>query len=142
MGPCPVLPVYESTPVLNRCVPKPFQEVTEAILNNFYGLLNSWDTLEQVLGDLYHTWREILALTFLSLVISLLTVSCLHLLAHLVSYIIMIGFAIASIAGTIFLWYTYFDIKYNLDKTRKSMLLLESVRNETAFFGTQLLQQL
>lgn len=64
--------------------------------------------------------------------ISLFTVSILHLLAHLVSYIIMILVSIASVAGTAFLWYTYFDIKYNLDHTKRP-LLLESVRNETAF---------
>lgn len=141
-----------STPVLNRCVPKPVHEVSDLILSNFYGLLNSWDTLEQILGDLYNTWGEILGLTVLSLgkyliiccpccnkslylflAISLITVSILHLLAHLVSYIIMILVSIASVGGTAFLWYTYVDIKYNLDHTRKQMLLLESVRNETAF---------
>lgn len=58
---------YFSTPVLNRCVPKPFQEVGDIILSNFYGLLNSWDTLEQILGDLYNTWKVILGLAVLSL---------------------------------------------------------------------------
>ncbi|KAG5897477.1 hypothetical protein JTB14_031103 [Gonioctena quinquepunctata] len=133
-GPCPVLPVYESSPVLNRCVPTKVTEVTETVLTNFYVLLNSWDTVEQILGDLYKTWKEILGLTFLSLVISLLTITILHCLAHIVSYFIMIGFSVAAIAGTAFLWYTYFDIKYHLDKTQKYMLLSESVRNETAFF--------
>lgn len=56
----------------------------------------------------------------------------LHLLAHLVSYIIMILVSVASVAGTAFLWYTYFNIKYNLDNTKRP-LLLESIRNETAF---------
>lgn len=45
----------------------------------------------------------------------------------------MIGFFVASIAGTGYLWYTYYDIKHNLDKTPKYMILLESARNETAF---------
>lgn len=45
----------------------------------------------------------------------------------------MILVTIASIGGTAFLWYTYFDIKHNLDKTNKSTLLWESVRNEHAF---------
>lgn len=45
----------------------------------------------------------------------------------------MILVSIACIAGTGFLWYTYIDIKYNLDKVPRSSLLLESVRNETAF---------
>ncbi|XP_017777336.1 PREDICTED: CTL-like protein 1 [Nicrophorus vespilloides] len=132
-GPCPVLPVYASTPVLNRCVPKPVKELTNGVLGDFYSFLNNWDTLEQILGDLYNTWREMFGLAFLALLLSLAVICILHLLAYLVSYIIMILVSIASVGGTAFLWYTYHDIKHNLDKTNKSMLLLESVRNETAF---------
>jgi len=29
-------------------------------------VLNSWDTVEQVLGDLYATWKEILGLTIVA----------------------------------------------------------------------------
>ncbi|KAF2901064.1 hypothetical protein ILUMI_05120 [Ignelater luminosus] len=132
-GPCPKLPVYESAPVLNRCVPKLVGELTRGVLSGFYDFLNSWDTLEQILGDLYNSWREILGLTFISLVVSLFTISILHCLAHLVSYIIMILVSIASIGGTIFLWYTYFDIRNNLNHTSKIIILSESLKNETAF---------
>lgn len=59
--------IFYSVSVLNRCVPKPVKEVTEGILSNFYGLLNEWDTMEKILGDLYNTWREIFGLTFLAL---------------------------------------------------------------------------
>lgn len=55
-----------SVTVLNRCVPKPVKELGENLLSNFYGLLNSWDTLEQILGDLYNTWKEILGLACLA----------------------------------------------------------------------------
>jgi len=48
-----------SVPVLNRCVPQPVKELV-------FSVLNSWDTVEHVLGDLYATWREILGLTFLA----------------------------------------------------------------------------
>lgn len=65
-GSCPVFPVYDSKPILNRCIPKAVTEVTKSIASNLYGVLNSWDTIEQVLGDLYKTWREILALSFLA----------------------------------------------------------------------------
>lgn len=67
-------------------------------------------------------------------VISLFTVAILHLLAHLVSYIIMILVTLASIGGTGFLWYTYYDIKYNVNHTSKFQILSETLRNETAFF--------
>lgn len=45
----------------------------------------------------------------------------------------MILVSIASIGGTIFLWYTYFDIKNNLNHTSKITILSESLKNETAF---------
>ncbi|XP_066145764.1 choline transporter-like 1 [Euwallacea fornicatus] len=137
LGPCPSLPVYKGKPILNRCIPEGVEEVGEAILSNFYDVLNGWDTLEQILGDIYNTWRDILGLAVLALLISLLTITILHCLAHIISYFIMIGFAVASIGGTAYLWYTYFDIKRNLDKVAKAekySILVESIRNETAFF--------
>jgi len=48
-----------SVPVLNRCVPRPVKELV-------FSVLNSWDTVEHVLGDLYATWKEILFLTVLA----------------------------------------------------------------------------
>lgn len=65
-GSCPGLPVYNSIPVLNRCIPKAIKDVGETIIANLYGLINSWDIIEQILGDLYKTWREILSLSFLA----------------------------------------------------------------------------
>lgn len=65
-GSCPEIPIYPSTPVLNRCIPKAVKDVSETIISNLYGLINSWDVIEQVLGDLYQTWRQILALAFLA----------------------------------------------------------------------------
>lgn len=61
-------------------------------------------------------------------------VSILHLLAHLVSYIIMIFVSIASIAGTAFLWYTYYDLKHNVNQSSSRLIILsETLKNETAF---------
>lgn len=65
-GSCPKPPIYPSIPVLNRCIPKAVQDVSETIISNLYGLINSWDVIKQVLGDLYKTWRQILALSFLA----------------------------------------------------------------------------
>lgn len=55
-----------SKPVLNRCVPKNIKDVGEKLLSNVYGLLNSWDFLEQILGDLYNSWKEILGFALLA----------------------------------------------------------------------------
>ncbi|XP_069703393.1 choline transporter-like 1 [Periplaneta americana] len=133
LGPCPPMPVYESVPVLNRCVPRPLKEVADHVLFNLYAVLNSWDTVEQVLSDLYATWREILGLTILSFVLSLVMIAVLHLLASLVAWIFMLIVSIAAIVGTGMLWWTYVDIKRQLDNTPSSQLLDESVSNESAF---------
>ncbi|XP_018324863.1 CTL-like protein 1 [Agrilus planipennis] len=132
-GPCPVLPVYKSKPILNRCVPKSIKDLAEGLLSNIYELLNHWDFLEQILRDLYSTWKHILGLTFLALLFSLMTISLLHLLAHLVTYIIMVLVTVACVAGTAFLWYTYFDIKRGLDSADGNYILMQIARNETAF---------
>ena len=65
-GSCPELPIYDSIPILNRCIPKAVKETTGAIVSNLYGLINSWDILEQITGDLYKTWMQILSFTFLA----------------------------------------------------------------------------
>lgn len=123
-GSCPLRPVYPGTPVLNRCIPKAMKEVSETIISNLYGLINSWDVIEQVLGDLYKTWRQILALSFLACgknlvhyciimyiyklytryaylivffsVLSLFTIAIFHLLASVVTWIIIVLVSIAS----------------------------------------------
>lgn len=53
--------------MLHRCVPKPVKELASQVIGGLYGLINSWDTIEQVISDLYETWDTILALCFLAL---------------------------------------------------------------------------
>ncbi|KDR21092.1 CTL-like protein 1 [Zootermopsis nevadensis] len=125
-GPCPPTPIYDSVPVLNRCVPRPVKELVFSVLNN-------WDTVEQVLGDLYATWREILGLTFLAFVLSIIVIAVLHLLASFVAWIFMIIVSITAVVGTGVLWWTYADLKRQLDSTPESQMLRESVKNESAF---------
>jgi len=125
-GPCPPTPIYDSVPVLNRCVPRPVKELV-------FSVLNSWDTVEQVLGDLYATWREILGLTALAFVLSLVVIAILHLLVSFVAWIFMLIVSILSVVGTGLLWWTYADLKHQLDNTPESEILKESVQNESAF---------
>ncbi|GLH14487.1 uncharacterized protein GBIM_18877 [Gryllus bimaculatus] len=133
LGPCPPLPVYLSDPVLHRCIPKPVKELSSQVINSLYDVLNSWDALEQILADLYASWKEILALSFLSFVLSLIMVAILHMLASVVAWIFMLIVSIAAVGGTAYLWWTYVDINKHLNKTPDGQILAESVRNEHAF---------
>ncbi|PSN48822.1 CTL-like protein 1 [Blattella germanica] len=115
MGPCPPLPIYDSVPVLNRCVPRPVKESIEQVYN-LYSVLNSWDTVEQVLADFFIIDNDFrpLPLGFSGS------------LDHF-------GHSLHSITGTGVLWWTYAELKHQLDNTPDSQLLEESVNNESAF---------
>ncbi|XP_053602259.1 choline transporter-like 1 isoform X2 [Plodia interpunctella] len=134
IGPCPTLPVYDSFPLLNRCFPKSAKDVAERVVKDFYDLLNSWDTIEQMLSDLYSSWKEMIICVIIAFICSLLMVSILHLLATLVSWIFMIIVSIASVAGTALLWYTYYELKHKQKSfVEHAAFLDESLKNETAF---------
>lgn len=60
IGPCPTLPVHDSFPLLNRCFPKSTKDIATKVFTDFYDLLNSWDTVEQMLSDLYSSWKEMI----------------------------------------------------------------------------------
>lgn len=133
IGPCPTLPVYESFPVLNRCFPKSAKELTEKVFTDFYDLLNSWDTIEQMLSDLYSSWKEMIICVIIAFIASLIMVSILHLLATLVSWIFMIVVSIVSVLGTALLWYTYHELRTGRREFTGAAFLSESLKNEKAF---------
>lgn len=65
-GTCPEkFPIFDSKPLLNRCIPNPTIEKAKKIAHTFYTFLNS-DGIEQIFADLYKTWKEILVLSLIS----------------------------------------------------------------------------
>ncbi|XP_026485685.2 choline transporter-like 1 isoform X1 [Vanessa tameamea] len=131
---CPTLPVYDSFPLLNRCFPKSATDLGKKVFTDFYALLNSWDTIEQMLSDLYSSWKEMIICVIVAFICSLIMVSILHLLATLVSWIFMIIVSIVSVAGTALLWYTYHELKTKQkDFSDTTIGLAESFKNEKAF---------
>ncbi|XP_046681197.1 choline transporter-like 1 isoform X2 [Homalodisca vitripennis] len=134
LGPCPTLPIYKSLPILNRCVPEPVTTVVRGIIQEMYGLLNSWDLGEQVLSDIYAAWPYIAGLTLLSLVLSLVMVSLFYLVASVIACLILVAVSMVCIFGTGYLWITFYQLKSQLDQTPPEQLLDETVQNEKAFF--------
>ncbi|XP_059615111.1 choline transporter-like 1 [Phlebotomus argentipes] len=141
LGPCPPLPVFETTPVLHRCVPTgknaPGKQVRDA-----YDLLNSWGTAQQLLSDLYTTWPLIVMICILALVLSIVMVAMLHWLTKIVSWIICLFVALSSIALTAILWWTYYSIKHKHEVETKYSLLEELLRNETAIYSLAIIATL
>ncbi|XP_067119262.1 choline transporter-like 1 [Centruroides vittatus] len=132
-GPCPKMPIYPTKSVMNRCVPKAAFDLTKDAVYSIYGYLNSFDTFQQTVSDLYASRLEITTMILLSLLLSVLMVLLIHFVAAFVSWIIMLIVSLASIAVTGVLWWTYIDIKYHLDTTPFEQLLEESAKNERAF---------
>ncbi|EEC05461.1 conserved hypothetical protein, partial [Ixodes scapularis] len=132
-GPCPRLPVPASKPVLNRCVPEAVVDLTQDFFHSIYSYLNSIDALQQVVSDLYAAWREVAGMILFACIVALVSVFLVHLLAKLVSRIILVSTAVALVAITAVLWWTYVDIKLGLDSTPFGQLLEEAAMNEHAF---------
>lgn len=135
-GPCPVLPVYPSKPVLNRCVPS-ITDVPSELKNdvkNIYGLLNSWSTAEQLLSDLHTTRWFILAMCGVALVLSLVLIGFLHYLTTVISWLICILVGSASVLLVGALWWTYYSIRHGHSLESKYSYLEELVKNETAIY--------
>ncbi|XP_058054263.1 choline transporter-like 1 isoform X2 [Anopheles bellator] len=132
-GPCPPLPVYQSAPVLHRCIPTganaPLQQVKK-----MYALINSWEATQQVFSDLYKAWPTIVLVCALSLVFSIIIIAMLHWLATIVSWIICIFVVVASVGITAVLWWSYYRTKHTLDTDMQLSYLEELVRNETTIY--------
>lgn len=131
---CPNLPVFQSDPVLNRCVPVRGVGLT-GLIYDLYGYLNSLDILEQVLADLYASWHLILMFIFITLGLSCFVMICLHYMATLVSYAIIVAVSIVASVATVLLWWSYTSVHLQLNNLPDYEILEESVRNERALLA-------
>lgn len=132
LGPCPQFPIYEGSPVLHRCIPSgakaPGKEVKD-----LYKLISSFDFVEQTSRDLYKSWHIIILICFISLILSVILIGLLHYLTQIISWLICLFVGIASIAITVLLWWTYYDIKHKKENAELSNLA-QFVQNETAVY--------
>ncbi|XP_050090154.1 choline transporter-like 1 [Anopheles aquasalis] len=132
-GPCPTLPVYQSSPVLHRCIPTgknaPIQQVKK-----MYALINSWEATQQVFSDMYKAWPTIVLICGLAFIFSIIMIALLHWLATIVSWLICIFVVVASIGVTGVLWWSYYRAKHTLDTDERLSYLEELVRNETTIY--------
>ncbi|EDS37715.1 conserved hypothetical protein [Culex quinquefasciatus] len=132
-GPCPTIPVYKSKPVLHRCIPSgknaPLHQVKD-----MYALINSWGAAQQVFSDLYKTWPTVVLVCGLSLIFSIILITMLHWLTSIISWLICIFVAVASIGITGVLWWSYYKAKHSMDTDAKLSYLEELVRNESTIY--------
>ena len=134
-GPCPKFPVYPSKAVVNRCIPSNLVHLGKAVVSSVYDYLNSFDHLKQVVGDLMVSWKEILIVSGVSIVITFVTVFLIHFLADFVAWIFLVLVSLSVIALTGVMWWTFFDLKYQLDWNPYFNKLPENIRNEQTFLA-------
>ncbi|XP_069128157.1 choline transporter-like protein 1 isoform X1 [Argopecten irradians] len=135
-GSCPQLPVLESVPLLNRCVPKKLTQLANQTLIRLFDSLNDSDLFQKVLSDLYTSWKEMMVLCFVALGFAVLMVLLIRFLAAFIVWVIMGLAVVGSVVATAVLWWTYADIKSDMDakKETKTIPLLDvEVDNEKAF---------
>ncbi|XP_041356726.1 choline transporter-like protein 1 [Gigantopelta aegis] len=134
-GPCPVSPVKQSEPLLNRCVPSELMSLPVGIPREIISYLNDSDIFQRVLADLYSSWKEMLGLCFVAVGFAILMVLLIRFMASVIVWIIVAFTIIASIAGTAFLWWTYAGLKQKLDSETKLKipLLAVDISSESAF---------
>lgn len=65
--------------------------------------------------------------------LSIILIGLLHYLTHIISWLICIFVGVASIALTVLLWWTYYDIKNKKEHAELSQLA-QFVQNETAVY--------
>lgn len=102
-GPCPKLPINQSSPIMNRCVPN--GDVRE--------LNEKFDLLEETGIALYTTRTLISLIVILSIVLSILM---LIFLPKIGSHLSCIFAILTCTATSVFLWYTYYGIKQNSEE--------------------------
>lgn len=132
IGPCPNLPLLPSRPIRNRCVP---YSATSDIFHSIYGYLNSADTLQQVVSDLFAAWREVCSMLCFACALSFAVAFLLQRFAELAAKAILILSVLSVVAVASVLWWTYVDIKLHLDATPLDRLLEEAAKNERAFLA-------
>ncbi|XP_064607451.1 choline transporter-like protein 1 [Liolophura sinensis] len=126
---CPSLPVPASVPVLNRCVPK-------EIPKQFIDFLNKSDIFAKILGDLYRSWREMVALCFIALAVAFLMVLVLRFLASVIVWAILGIAVLASVVGTAFLWWMYASPSKTVQDSSQNIILLDvDIYSQKAFLA-------
>ncbi|BFZ16524.1 hypothetical protein BsWGS_19563 [Bradybaena similaris] len=138
-GPCPVLPIYKSAPLLNRCIPSDLVHIkdwlTTNVANNIIAYINKSSIFHKALRDLYASWTIIIALCFMAAAFSIFLVLLIRFLASVVAWMIVAFAGLASFVGTSFMWWTFISNKNKLDKEEelKIPLLEVDINSEFAF---------
>lgn len=118
---CPKLPLIQTVPIANRCVPDIEQFLTSNILghlkNTKYGKLfeeqlkNTTESFKLSIVKLYHSLPIICYIALASLLMTILLSFLLRYIAKVMVFIIMTITAAGCVAFSVFLWLRWWEIR-------------------------------
>lgn len=134
---CPKLPILETTPILNRCVPTPnISSIIPSQLDhiaNISGLFNS-DDLRLATLTLYKQLPDIGLLALIAIGLTVLLVIMLRYLAKIMVLLIVFLSCIGMIALSIYLWLQFnFYLKSNGDEIHTVPIFNYQMQAKNAF---------
>jgi len=129
-GPCPKLPASSSTPVLFRCLPDYVPDFMITMINQF----NHLPYLNQVLADIYLTRYALVALCFIALLLSIITVALIRFWASFVVIVVNILLSLAAVGVTVIMWWMYVSSDNQLQLQPLNITLNVQEENRDAFF--------
>ncbi|XP_077991866.1 choline transporter-like protein 1 [Glandiceps talaboti] len=123
---CPGLPITSQITVLNRCLPSDFlQTAADGI-----GFIDP-GLVKKIFSDIEKTWKEICYLCAIAVGLSLFMVIIMRFFAAVIIYVTIIIFVVGSLAGTAFLWYTWYLADTDLKDIPANERLDEDEENVT-----------
>ncbi|XP_071476563.1 choline transporter-like protein 1, partial [Diadema antillarum] len=118
---CPPTPLLPSKPVLFRCIPTEVIGVASSLLNK--------DIVQNVLGDLEKSWRDIVYLCLMAFAFSIVVILLLRFFAGAIIWTMVVGFVIGSLGGTGFLWYQWYTFRAKFRATPSEERLAQDKEN-------------
>ncbi|CAD5111761.1 DgyrCDS1042 [Dimorphilus gyrociliatus] len=145
LGPCPSLPVLASTSILSRCVPdllKAKKTLDQANRTRLGNVLTEYfsevsEFLRESVLDFVKKWKEVLIVCAITIVLAFIFVFILRFIASVVAYLSMIIAVVGAIAGTLFVWWKFYDIIKREEKLKDYSIpfINLDVSNKKVFLG-------
>lgn len=127
---CPKLPIIQTYPLINRCIPNIEKLVLDGIVDSKYGqyledqFQQSSEIAKLSIVQVYDNLPKIGLIALASLLITIVLVFLLRYIAHIVIYLIMLITSIGSIGITIFLWLRFVEIEKSGSTVRTTIPII------------------
>ncbi|XP_075679210.1 choline transporter-like protein 1 [Dermatophagoides pteronyssinus] len=131
-GLCPTLPVFKNRRLLYYCLPEMAIIQGVALGHTIYEFMSSRVPLKKIVGDVINSHEEMIVMGVVAILASFITVFCIHFVASLASWLILVVISALLLSLTILLWWIYFMTRNGkLLPEKLAKLLPEDSENES-----------